>query len=247
MAKTTAPEPTAAEITAARARNARTNNPLEPGAGTPWEDRGSLGLFGALVRTVGQSLARPGALLESMRRPETGNDARAFVFACGAFWGLSWMIHGLLASRGGKPDPYASGFDPSKLVGPALHLVLGVVATWGLHKLITMVAYKLISAGEMRTKFPPVLLYNVYAYALGPSVLAPIPYVGPPLALLWIFALFVYGARARLRIKTGGAIVCNIFAVVGVLGLAFAAYYVLTYLYGWLYTEAPPDAVPPLR
>jgi hypothetical protein len=45
-------------------------------------------------------------------------------------------------------------------------------------------------------------------------------------------------------IKTGGAIVCNIFAVGGVLGLAAAAYFSLSYLYGWLYSDAPPpDAV----
>src|SRR4051812_24189123 len=99
----------------------------------------------------------------------------------------------------------------------------------------------------MKVKFPPVLLYNVYAYCLAPSVLAIIPVVGPALAIVWIFALLVYGARSRLMFKTGGAIVCNIFAVVGVLGITFVAYYSLSYLYGWLYAEAPPtNAANPL-
>jgi hypothetical protein len=236
--------PSDLEIAALRARQARAHNPLEPGPGTPWEDRGSIGPVAAFFKTVATALARPGVLFESMRRPETAGDARAFAIACGIFWGLAWLIHSVIAYHLAHQKD-RTGWSDFGVVNAevfAVHLVLGVVATWGLLFLITRLAYKLISAGEMKVKFPPVLLYNVYAYALAPSVLAVIPYVGPPLALAWIFALMVYGARTRLMIKTGGAIVCNIFAVVGVLGLAAAAYFSLTYLYGWLYTDAPPDA-----
>jgi hypothetical protein len=234
--------PTDLEIAAHRARQARAHNPLEPGPGTPWEDRGSTGMVAAFFKTVAMAFTRPGVLLESMRRPETAGDARAFAIGCGIFWGLSWLIHGVLAyhrehQKTGVGWRDFGAFDAEVLAG---HLVLGVVATWGLLFLVTRLAYTLISAGEMKVKFPPVLLYNVYAYALAPSVLAVIPYVGPALALAWIFALLVYGARSRLMIKTGGAIVCNIFAVGGVLGLAAAAYFSLSYLYGWLYSDAPP-------
>ena len=247
------PDPTAAptdlEIAALRARQARAHNPLEPGPGTPWEDRGSIGPVAAFFKTVGGMFTAPGALLESMRRPETAGDARAFAIGCGIFWGIGWLVHDVVAYHLAhkKSGTGWSEFGALDIEVFLLHLVLGAVATWGLLNLITRLAYKLISAGEMKVKFPPVLLYNVYAYALAPSVLAIIPIVGPLLALAWIFALLVYGSHARLMIKIGGAIVCNVFAVVGVLGLAFAAYYSLSHLYGWLYSEAPPtDVAKPL-
>lgn len=242
--------PSDLDIATLRARQARAHNPLEPGPGTPWEDRGSIGPVAAFFKTVAGMLTRPGALLESMRRPETASDARAFAIGCGVFWGLGWLVHDVVAFHRAHA---ASGTGWSQFGALdaevfALHLVLGAVATWGLLNLVTRLAYKLISAGEMKVKFPVVLLYNVYAYALAPSVLAVIPVVGPILALVWIFALLVYGAHARLMIKTGGAIVCNLFAVVGVLGLAFAAYYAVGHLFSWLYTETPPaDAVKPVN
>ena len=239
--------PTDLEIAALRARQARAHNPLEPGPGTPWEDRGSIGTLPAFFKTVAGMLTGPGALLDSMRRPETAGDARAFAIGCGVFWGLGWVVHDVVAYHLAHQKDQTGWrefgmFDAEVFV---LHLVLGVVATWGFLNLITRLAYKLISAGEMKVKFPPVLLYNVYAYALAPSVLAIIPVAGPILALVWIFALLVYGSHARLMIKTGGAIVCNLFAVVGVLGLAFAAYYSLSHLFTWLYsdTTTPADAV----
>jgi hypothetical protein len=242
--------PTDLEMAALRARQARAYNPLEPGPGTPWEDRGSIGPVAAFVKTVGGMLTRPGAILESMRRPETAGDARAFAIGCGIFWGLGWVVQDVVAyHRAHAADGTGwSEFGALDAETFALHLVLGVVATWGLLSLVTRLAYKLISAGEMKVKFPSVLLYNVYAYGLAPSVLAIIPVVGPILAIVWIFALLVYGCRARLAIKTGGAIGCKVFAVVGVLGLAFAAYYSLTRLFTWLYTETPPaDAVKSLN
>jgi len=240
------PDPTAAptdlEIAALRARQARAHNPLEPGTGTPWEDRGSIGPVAAFLKTVGGMLTAPGTLLESMRRPETPGDARAFVIGCGVFWGIAWVVHDVVAYHLAHQKNHTgwSEFGAVDAEVFALHLVLGVVATWGLLNLITRLAYTLISAGEMKVKFPLVLLYNVYAYALAPSVLAIIPVAGPILAIVWIFALLVYGSHVRLMIKTGGAIVCNLFAVVGVLGLAFAAYYAITYLFTWLYAEPPP-------
>jgi hypothetical protein len=254
MAKTITPTPAAtdasaadAELAALRVRQAHTHHPLEPGSGTPWEDRGSIGPVSAFVRTVGQSLARPGTLLQSMRRPETAGDARIFAIACGIFWGLAWVVHGLVAYRAAHPKAGFSDFGVFDAETFVFRFAVSVAATWGLLNLVARLAYKLISAGEMKVKFPPVLLYNVYAYALGPSVLAPIPYVGPLLALLWIFALFVYGCRTRLMINTGGAITCNLFAVGGVLGLAFVAYYSLSHVYGWLYSssESAPDVHPP--
>src|SRR4051794_22498763 len=122
--------PTDLELAALRARQARARNPLEPGPGTPWEDRGSIGTVGAFFKTVGAALTRPGALLDSMRRPETPADARAFVIGCGVFWGLGWLVHDVvayhLAHR--KDGTGWSEFGATDVEVFVLHLVLGVVA-----------------------------------------------------------------------------------------------------------------------
>src|SRR3954467_11193228 len=91
------PAPPALEMAALRARQARAYNPLEPGPGTPWEDRGSIGPVAAFFKTVGGMLTAPGALPESMRRPETAGDARAFAIGCGVFWGIGWLVHDVVA------------------------------------------------------------------------------------------------------------------------------------------------------
>ncbi|HEY7119097.1 MAG TPA: hypothetical protein VH475_21075 [Tepidisphaeraceae bacterium] len=224
--------PPGVEIEAMRVEQARMRNPLEPGPGTPWEDRGSIGAIGAYFKTVGMSMTRPGDLLWSMRRPETASDTRAFVIICGVMWGISWVIHDVIAFvKGGKSfDYYEDGYRW------ALHFVLAAGGTWLLLNLITRLFYKLVSAGEMKSRFPAVLLYNVYAYCLGPSLLALIPfYVGPAIAIVWIFCLFIYGAIVRLYIKSSGAIVCNFIAAGGFLGLAVAAYFIVSKTLGWLY------------
>jgi hypothetical protein len=207
-------------------------NLMAPGPGTPWEDRGSIGAIVAFFKTAVMSMASPGRLFNSLRRPETPNDARVFAIICGAFWGLSWLVHDYVAfAHSGKSFDMVG--DGERLV---LHFALGLAGTWVILNFVTRLFYKLVSAGDVRAKTPQVRTYNVYAYCLGPSILAVIPFgIGPILAILWIFCLFVYGAIHRLAVKTGGAIVCNILAVGGVLGLAAGAYFLLAYLYNWLY------------
>lgn len=220
------------QIAAMNVQRQAVGNLMAPGPGTPWEDRGSVGLLPAFFKTAVMSMTSPGRLLGDLRRPETPNDARAFAIICGIFWGLAWVIHDYVAlAHSGKP------FD---MIGDGeillLHFALGLAGTWVILNLVTRLFYKLVSAGDVKAKTPQVLTYNVYAYCLGPSILAVIPFgIGPALALVWIFCLFVYGAIHRLAAKTGGAIVCNIFAVGAVGGLAAGAYFLLSYLYNWLY------------
>src|SRR5665811_91514 len=110
------------------------------------------------------------------------------------------------------------------------HFVLGLVGTWLLLTLIVKVFYKLISAGDMRSKFPQVLAFNVYAYCLGPSILALIPFhIGPPIAVVWIFCLFVFAAINRLAIKPSGAIICNAITYWGFGGPAVSLYFIVRY------------------
>ena len=213
----------------------RIGNLLAPGPGTPWEDRGSIGVIPAFFKTVVMSMTAPGKLLHSIRRPETLSDARIFVIICGVIWGLSWVLHDVIA--------YTREIDEKTQRRPEFdftiqgyqwifHFVLATAGTWLLINLITRLFYKLVSAGEMKQKFPLALAYSVYAYCLGPSILALIPfYIGPAIAIVWIFILCVYAAQSRLAIKGSGAVVCNALCFGGLLGLSAGVYFLLKVIY----------------
>jgi hypothetical protein len=212
---------------------------MEPGDGTPWEDRGSIGTVTAFFKTCFQSMFSPGKLFESIRRPETAGDARVFVFICAGFWAVAWVLQDFLSFR------YENAHLPSRLqkdfsdLYPILliHLALAIVGTWLLHMLVSRLFYKLVQAGDVKAKAPAVLTYNVYAYCLGPSILALIPfYIGPGIAIAWIFFLCVYAAITRLAVKTSGAITCNVLAFGGLVGGGAIAYHFLYWLIGWLYS-----------
>src|SRR5688500_15932975 len=66
---------------------------MRPGDGTPWEDRGSLGLVKAFFATCAKSITAPARLLDHIRRPDTTAEASQFAYACAAMWGVSTAIH----------------------------------------------------------------------------------------------------------------------------------------------------------
>jgi len=221
------------QIASMNYRQSTVGDLLAPGPGTPWEDRSSIGAIPAFFKTVVQSMTSPGTLLHSLRRPETSGDARTFVLICGLFWGLGWVLTDYLVFRQSREE-FDFTTDGEKMI---LHFFLGFLGTWGILVLVTRLFYKLVSAGEMKAKAPPVLFYNVYAYCLGPSILALIPYyIGFGVALAWILCLFIYAAIHRLAVKTNGAIICNIIAVVGIVGSLTALYLLLHVVFRWLYT-----------
>ena len=233
MAKHNIEAPADVEIASMRKEQERVWDMLGPGPGTPWEDRGAIGAVKALFKTIAMSMTAPGKLLWSIRRPETPGDARVFAIICGVFFGVGWVLHDVLAVRAGS-DEFEFTVHGYLMI---LHFVLGAGGTWVLLNLVTRLFYKLVSAAEMRQKFPPVLAFNVYAYCLGPSILALVPYkfIGFAIALPWIFFLFVYAAKNRLAIKTSGAIICNVIAAGGLFGLSAAAYFILRYVFNYLY------------
>ena len=242
MAKHNIEAPAGVEIASMRKEQERVWDMLGPGPGTPWEDRGAIGVVKALFKTIAMSMTAPGKLLWSIRRPETPGDARVFAIICGFFFAIGWVLHDYLDFRAGKEefDFYSHGY------AMIVHFALGLGGTWVLLLLITRLFYKLVAAAEMRHKFPPVLAFNVYAYCLGPSILALMPYkfLGATVALVWIFVLFIYAAKTRLAIKTSGAVICNFIAAGGLFGLAAAAYFILRYVYGYLYGPDVPPAPP---
>src|SRR6185295_2792759 len=98
MAKSSVPPPGVA-IASLDARKTQILNLMAPGPGTPWEDRGSVGVFGAFFKTAFQSMFKPAKLLDSIRRPETGGDSFTFAMGCGLMWTLSAAVHGYLYYR----------------------------------------------------------------------------------------------------------------------------------------------------
>src|SRR5580698_4272943 len=68
---------------------------LTAGEGTPWEDRGRIGIFAAFFKTCIMSMTSPAKLMHSMRRPEVSSDVTSFSIACGLMWALTVLIHSL--------------------------------------------------------------------------------------------------------------------------------------------------------
>jgi hypothetical protein len=233
MAKHHVETPADVQIAAMQVAERRFGNLLEPGTGTPWEDRGSIGAVFAFFKTALMAMFKPHKLLFSLRRPETASDARIFAIICGVCGGFGWALQDYLDFLWRRSPEFDMVYDGYRW---ALHFAMGLGGTWVFLSLMARIFYKLISAGDMRSKFPQVLNFNVYAYCLGPSILALIPFhIGPPIAALWIFFLFIYAAIDRLAIKPSGSIICNALLFWGFTGLAFAGYYLLGKIFGWLY------------
>jgi hypothetical protein len=230
--------PADVEIASMRKQQTKHRNLMEPGAGTPWEDRGSIGFFTAIFKTAFAAMFAPRRLLDSMRRPETTADARVLTIVYGVFWGLSWVIHDVVALQGTFQIDY-HGY------AMVLHFALGLAGTFFILRFASALFFKLASAGGSKAGAPPVLMYNVFAYCLGPSILAVIPFgIGPLIALVWIIGLIVFGAVSRLSMKGGNAFVCALISFGGILAAAVLAYLGLRWLVGYLGLFAPPSTEP---
>src|SRR3954452_10511067 len=141
MAKNNVQTPDDVQIASMNVRQATVGDLLAPGPGTPWEDRSSIGLIPAFFKTVIQSMTSPGTLLHSLRRPETTGDARVFVFLCGVFWGLGWVLNDYLTFRRTSRSEFEFTSDGEVWI---LHFILGVVGTWAMLVVVTRLFYKLV-------------------------------------------------------------------------------------------------------
>lgn len=237
------------EIASLRKKQAESFNPLAPGTGTPWEDRGSNGTVGAFFKTFTMSLTVPGKLAMSIRRPETTSDVTSLVIGCSVCWGLSAIIHGLLFMRGMADRPNFDFDRSTYLIDCAISAVAAGLGTWGLFRLYNLMYGKLVAQEKSQTPLPTVLLYNVNGYALAPSVLALVPFIGPPLALLFITIAAIVVGKTRLRLRMAPAVIDAVLSLVGVLAVGFAAYYVgllvLHQVLGDTLTYVPPETHTP--
>jgi hypothetical protein len=248
MAKSSTPPPNVA-IASLDARKQSVFNLMAPGPGTPWEDRGSIGVIGAFFKTALQSMLKPATLLDTVRRPETGGDAFSFAIGCGLLWGLGAIVHGYLHYRkvlhleqttqgSTKVDQW---FVNGQLffILCAVTAVLAVIGALFFQKLGAKIYYAMV-ATEMTSKAPPILVVNIFGYCLGPSLVAPVPYVGPPLAMIWILFALIVGGVSRLKLSMKGSMIGALVSVFAIVGALTAVWFVAMQLPPHSVTTEPP-------
>src|SRR6476660_1092523 len=153
-------------------------NLMAPGPGTPWEDRGSIGVVGAFFKTAFRSMLKPADLLDSVRRPETGGDSFSFAMGCGLMRALSALIHGYFYYQHmvgvEKRTANSTTEDRITVLGQPwaiwcfIAAVLAVIGVLLFQKIGSRLFYSLVGT-EMKSKAPPILVYNIFGYCLGPS------------------------------------------------------------------------------
>lgn len=176
------------------------------GTGTPWEDRGQIGVVPAYFKTLLQAFTAPASLFNEIRRPDAAGDATSFAFICGLMWSVSELLHTWMIVHSGKWDD--TGASP--WMRGIILAVLAPIAAVVIMRVAAIVFGKLISTEIRATDAPQVMLFNVFAYCLAPSIFAIIPFIGIPVASIWIFALMMIAAIKKLRLKIGGAIINTI-------------------------------------
>ena len=223
---------------------------MRPGDGTPWEDRGDRGAAAAFFQTCFKSITSPALLLDHIRRPDSAGEGRAFAIGCAVCWGISVVIHAALLLNFYFTEE--RGF--AEVSGPAFLAVAGVmgavVAAMAYFLLVGLASrtYLGLISTELKNSAPPVLLKNLFCYCMGPSLLALLPGIGPPLALLFIFIDWCVAGARRLFVSWRGAIVAATLSMVLVLVIAGAAGFVLQMIAsGIVGVEPPAPGVDPTK
>jgi hypothetical protein len=218
------------EIAALRKKQKTVFDPMTSGVGTPWEDRGTHGMIGAFFKTCTKSMFSPGKLMTSIRRPETINDARGFLIGISAIWVITALMHfAYFVWR----DTKAADFDAVNTTNTAVLVALTIAAAGGGcffgFKIYTLIYGRLVATEKDAVLFPEVLIYNVNVYALGPTLLALIPFIGPPIALLWIYINLVVAGNSRLRLRMSGAIIDALLSFGAILAIGGLGYFVVEF------------------
>ncbi|HEX4052789.1 MAG TPA: hypothetical protein VHX86_00855 [Tepidisphaeraceae bacterium] len=225
-------------------------NLMVSGDGIPWEDRGSIGFMGAFFKTALGAMFKPTQLLSKMRRPETAKDAKIFAYACGGIWFVAVLIQSAFAYFVFYSRDHSLDLDPQQyVINTLLEGLLAGAAAAIMPKIITWMFYRL-TAFDMTSKAPPVLVYNCITYLGGVCLLALIPggprpwlAIGPALAGLWMFVTLMTVAIARLRVRVGAAIIGSILTLLGTAGVVVAGIFVVWLVWCNLLAK---DSVPPI-
>ena len=227
MSRTPPPE---FQIAALQKKRAEVFDPMAAGTGTVWEDRGSHGTLFAFLKTCFGSMTSVGTMTRQIRRPETTADARPLVIGCCICWAVSAGVHGGYYFWRASRPAVAEVNGRNLAIELALFVAIGGFAAYGLFLVLNKIFARLIAQEKDAPLFPDPLVYNVTAYAIGPSILAVIPFVGPPLAFLLIGVNVVRVGIQRLRLRFAAAMIDTVLgmaALLGIVAIGFAVWWVL--------------------
>ncbi len=187
-------------------KTASTLNVMQPGEGTPWENRGELGYVSAFFASLSASLSAPVKHAWAIRRPDAGGDALAFGYGLGVMWALGVLTHAaLLFFLLEAPDGYTmTVFADQFWIRAAVVAVLVGGASGVVVSLIALVFDK-ATGFDRRQPVRATLVQAVTAYGLAPTALVAIPVVGPIVAALWSTLTLGRLAAGRLDTKPAGA------------------------------------------
>jgi hypothetical protein len=205
-------------------------NPMAAGTGTPWEDRGTHGTVGAFFKTCFASMASPGKLMGQIRRPETVTDARLFLFGISGIWAISALIHYAYFVWKESKEPFASIDQTPMIVLGVGTLAAAAVGCFFLFKIYNIIYGHLAATEKDSVLLPEVLIYNVNVYAMGPSLLALIPFAGPPIALLWIYIDLIAAGSKRFRLRMPAAVIDALISLAAVLAIGVVGYFVVEFI-----------------
>ena len=226
-----------AEAVASRRRRVCDYQLFEGGAGTPWDNRGGEGPVRAFFQTCWMSLRCPARLFDLVRRGDGTRDAVGFVLACGVAWGVGWnLIEIATFLHRSRQDDVEAVNTWLFVVNCALRLVVAPAALLLLVNLAARLWQRVVSPAAVGAEaFAGT--FNLLAYALGPSVLALVPVVGPTAALVWILALITTAGVRRHRLPLGNALLGGVVGVFA--GAAVAAGLYVSVGRAWEKTMSP--------
>jgi hypothetical protein len=234
------------EMAALKKQRAKVIDPMAVGPGTPWEDRGNLGVVVAFFKTCLASMFKPGELADQIRRPDAAGDTGVFTIACGVMWGLSVFVHSLLTYLRVEKDPKLAVDAHQFWITTSVQIIAAIAVTWVALRIAANLYGRIIEF-DMKQKPPGVLVINLLAYGLGPSLLAPIPYAGPLVAWLWILIAWAAIGKRRLGVKTSAAVITPLLTMAAVLltmwGIYFGLYELCTNLWDMGSVQPLPGTV----
>ncbi len=220
------------EIAALRQKSAQFVDLMKPGGGTPWEDRGSHGIVLAFLKTCWRSLFNHRLLLDHMRRPETTGEGTGFAIGCAILWGLSFAIWNTIRyfQYSANPTVWDVNSGSQYFIESALESLLVIALVLFLLRIGAAMYGKLI-AGESKGRVPATLIYNCFAYSLGPSLLTLIPGIGWPIAIVWIFINLLIAGRRRMYLGSGGSVTNTALVMAVWLGIAGVLWCVIWFVW----------------
>jgi hypothetical protein len=191
-------------------------------------------VVGAFFKTITQSITGVGKLTDSIRRPETTGDATGFLIGICVIWAISAIEHALIHMYRLGSNPQASVNPQSYYIATGIGAIAAGAGCFLLFKLYNAIYGKLIAQEKTgyNASVPAVVLHNVNAYAMGPSILAIIPYAGPLLALVLILINLITVGKKRLNLRLTAALIDAVIALLTVVVIGFAAYWVGSLILG---------------